>query len=53
MPETPENRAFLYILEVTTGSGAWYNLSSTNTMLVCRWKGGRNVTGRQDHRIVL
>ena len=53
MLETPENRAFLYIFEMTTGSGAWYNLNSTNTTLVCRWKGGRNVTGRQDHRIVL
>ena len=26
----------------------WYNIESTNTMLVCRRKGGQNVTDRQD-----
>ena len=33
MLETPENRAFLYIFEMTTGSGAWYNLNSTNRLI--------------------
>ena len=36
-----------------TGSGMWYNIDSTNTMLVCRRKGGQNVTDRQDYRFIL
>ena len=31
----------------------WYNIDSTNTMLVCRRKGGQNVTDRQDYRFIL
>ena len=29
----------------------WYNIDSTNTMLVCRRKGGQNVTDRQDYAL--
>ena len=31
----------------------WYNIDSTNAMLVCRRKGGQNVTDRQDYRFIL
>ena len=31
----------------------WYNIDSTNTILVCRRKGGQNVTDRQDYRFIL
>ena len=52
-PATPGNRAFLHIFIHDTGSGMWYNIDSTNTMLVCRRKGGQNVTDRQDYRFIL
>ena len=47
-----KSSGFTY-LGLAVAPATWYNIDSTNTMLVCRRKGGQNVTDRQDYRFIL